>query len=400
MAENGDFLSDEHFGSLDDVTALASGRHVIILASGRDIVLNKVNVPKTKKTKVQQMVPFALEDKVAEDIDDLHFGMGVRDEEGELLTAVASRDYMFFWHEKILESGLRVHEIVPETLSVPLFENSWSILVETDQVIVRKDHLYGFVVDRENFADLVALSINQIKEEDRPEKLVIFDFSNGSLDLDELETLPEIEIDFDESVHDLQAINILSRGITTPPPVNMLSGEFSQEQEYSKIWAPWRPFVAFLFMLVIIAIISGHIEKGSLEQRLSVLKNQISETGKTALNLKKKSRVKRIESKVKARLMKLNKLASKDDLLDYLYSVGPVLERNRADLISINFGEDKKSGKGMVLELVVETKRERDQQRLLKELSGISGMKVTNDKIKSNSGRKTEATYIIKRVSK
>src|SRR6266853_3990650 len=54
------------------------GRRVCVLVSGTDVVLAEPEMPARAGAKLQQLVPYALEEHLAEDIDHLHFAIGKR----------------------------------------------------------------------------------------------------------------------------------------------------------------------------------------------------------------------------------------------------------------------------------------------------------------------------------
>src|ERR1700694_640294 len=63
-------------GPLMLAAARAAGRRVCVLAPGADVLLAEPDVPVKAGAKLQQLVPYALEEHLADDIDDLHFAIG------------------------------------------------------------------------------------------------------------------------------------------------------------------------------------------------------------------------------------------------------------------------------------------------------------------------------------
>src|ERR1700753_1022395 len=65
-------------GPLSLAAPRALGRRVCALVPGTDVMLAEPEVPTKAGTKLSQVVPFALEEQLADDIDDLHFAIGKR----------------------------------------------------------------------------------------------------------------------------------------------------------------------------------------------------------------------------------------------------------------------------------------------------------------------------------
>ncbi len=337
LDENGKATATEEFGSLSEVTAISAGRHITLLAPGSVASLTKAKVPAVKKNRMAQMIPFTVEDSVADDIDDLHYGVGDRDSNGEVPVAVVCRDMMDFWHDMILDSGIRPHEIFPEQLCLPLKEAEWSILIDADDVLVRTSVDYGFAIDRQNFVELLSHAINTAGEK-APLMLRVYDFSGGTLSLEEMELLPDIEVELVEINEDETPLSVMAEESHNTPAISVLTGQYSLQQELSKVWAPWKP-TAILFSLLLVAItITSYLNLQSLEQQSLAIKSNIQKTYKEVASSSKKpspGKIKRLMSK------KLKALESgaggNKDFIDVLAAVSPSLKKQRAGIESLNY---------------------------------------------------------------
>jgi len=63
-------------GPLNLAAARTSGRRVWVLVPGADVLLAEPELPAKTGTKLAQLVPYALEEHLADDIDDLQFAIG------------------------------------------------------------------------------------------------------------------------------------------------------------------------------------------------------------------------------------------------------------------------------------------------------------------------------------
>ena len=76
----------------------AAGRRVCVLVPGAEVLLAEPEVPVRAGAKVQQLVPYALEEHLAEDIDELHFAVGKRiGESARAPVAVVARAPIEAW---------------------------------------------------------------------------------------------------------------------------------------------------------------------------------------------------------------------------------------------------------------------------------------------------------------
>ena len=80
----GQRLAPQARGSLKEAAAAAANRRVLALVSGLDTTCSQATLPVKSSKRLRQMLPYSLEDVVAEDVDRLHFAAGSRDASGTI----------------------------------------------------------------------------------------------------------------------------------------------------------------------------------------------------------------------------------------------------------------------------------------------------------------------------
>jgi general secretion pathway protein L len=97
---------------LMQVAALGASRRVCALLPAADVLLTEADVPARAGARVHQVVPFALEEHLAEDIDSLHFAVGKRGaDSARTPVAVVARVLLDQWL-----AAMRAVNLVPECL--------------------------------------------------------------------------------------------------------------------------------------------------------------------------------------------------------------------------------------------------------------------------------------------
>ena len=79
-------------GSLAQAAEAIGSRRATVLVPGADILLAEPVLPLKSSAKLAQVVPFALEEQLAADVEDLHFAVGKRDSRPGTPVAVVSHD--------------------------------------------------------------------------------------------------------------------------------------------------------------------------------------------------------------------------------------------------------------------------------------------------------------------
>ncbi len=126
-------------GPLSLAAPRAAGRHVVVLVPAADVLLAQPELPPAKAgTKLQQLVPYALEEQLAEDIEQLHFAIGRRQEESARVpVAVVSRKLLDQWTTLLKSSGIEAEALYADSELLPQNPGQAVALLEEDSVIVR-----------------------------------------------------------------------------------------------------------------------------------------------------------------------------------------------------------------------------------------------------------------------
>src|SRR5689334_4643299 len=94
-------------GPLSQAAARAAGRRICVLVPGTDVLLAEPEIPAKAGAKLHQLVPYAMEEQLADDIDDLHFAIGKRVEDSpRVRVAVIARPLMDSWLATLRSNGL------------------------------------------------------------------------------------------------------------------------------------------------------------------------------------------------------------------------------------------------------------------------------------------------------
>jgi len=130
-------------GDLHTAANHAAGCRVIVFVSAFDVLLTEVDLPAMNRQRLIKAVPFALEEQVVSDVDDLHFAVGQREDDSELACAVVERSVTDGWLKTLKDAGIQVDVLTTEFFGVQIdSDDSWSIVIDNmsgdqDKVLIR-----------------------------------------------------------------------------------------------------------------------------------------------------------------------------------------------------------------------------------------------------------------------
>jgi len=131
-------LAATQSGPLSAAAAAAAGRRVCALVPGTDVLLAEPDLPARTHVKLQQLVPYALEEQLADNIDELHFALGKRASDSTRTpVAVVARALMDQWLAALRAAGLAPECLYADSELLPVNPGQAVALLEEDTVSVR-----------------------------------------------------------------------------------------------------------------------------------------------------------------------------------------------------------------------------------------------------------------------
>jgi general secretion pathway protein L len=237
-------------GDLSAAAAEANGLRVVVLVPGIDCLLTQATIPGRNRQKLLRAVPFALEEQLIEDVENSHFSLGPALPGGRYPVVVIATRRIDAILDACRSAGLDVYQLVPDLLAVPCTGDAVCVVIDGDLALVRTGPYSGFVVETENLGLLLAA---KEQEEDSLARPVAIHIPTGDVlpDLGEAATTAEI------SRYEGSALMLFSQGMGGGI-IDLLQGVYSRNQEWGKLWRPWRATAALLLAGVLLSnIVTG-----------------------------------------------------------------------------------------------------------------------------------------------
>jgi general secretion pathway protein L len=265
-------------GALSEVAAQAAGSEVIVLVPGDLILLTGAQVPSRNRQRIAEAIPFALEEQLIEDVDNLHFALGQRDEDGLMHTAVVDRARMDEWLTRLNDAGVRPDALVPDILAVPWTAGEWSLMIEADVALLRTGPQTGYAMDTRNLEAILPAALSGGDRGQPPQRLRVIpcgaDLSPVTVDL---------SIPVESEPPPPSALLLLARGYDPHFAINLLQGHYSRREQLGKLWRPWRPAAALLLVWLLIQAGVTVGEYLHLKRQTQALSDDIEQTFRAAL---------------------------------------------------------------------------------------------------------------------
>ncbi len=134
--EAGRPLSAVQSGPLQSAAAAAAGRRVAVLLHAAEILSLDTELPARSGARAAQLVPFALEEQLANDIDAQHFAVAPTAETGRTAVAVVSRALLDDWQAQLQAAGITPDVLCSEAALLPRVAGQAVALLEGDTLML------------------------------------------------------------------------------------------------------------------------------------------------------------------------------------------------------------------------------------------------------------------------
>lgn len=282
---NGTRRGNVSWGSLKDAAAQAGGRKTVVLVPGTDVLLAEPVLPLKSGAKLAQVVPFALEEQLATDVEDLHFAVGKRDSRPGTPVAAIARNRMDEWVATLQAAGFGTDAIYAETSVLPTVTGAITVLIDGKRLYVRRENHPGTVIEVEPLLEALQLALGS-GEESREHVTIYVSEDDFEREREMLEELREFTASLQLKLLPDGPLPLLAANIPASMKggaVNLLQGPYAAKTKLNVSFAPWR-YAAALAVVFIAAHVGvktwQYFHYKKIESQLDA---QIAETYQQAL---------------------------------------------------------------------------------------------------------------------
>ncbi|CAH6795031.1 Type II secretion system protein L [Vibrio chagasii] len=236
---------------LGELTPYAEKRSCIALLPGNECLIKRVEIPKGAARQFDSMLPFLLEDEVAQDIEDLHLTILDKDATHATVCGV-EREWLKQALDTFREANIIFRKVLPDTLALPLEDQGISALQIDQHWLLRQSNYQAVSINEAWLA--MFLQSDWVALDDEEQSLTIFSYT--ALPSDDIQQQSGIK--WQAKPAELVMSLLSQQAITSG--VNLLTGTFKTKSSFSKYWRVWQK-VAIAACLLVAVIVTQQVLK-------------------------------------------------------------------------------------------------------------------------------------------
>ena len=231
-----------NWDAMAELANYAQQRSVILLISSQDVINHTVEVPPGGARQFEHMLPYLLEDELAQDVDELHFSV-IAKQGGDATVCAVEKRWFHDCLTYLSSCGLAVKQVMPDAFALPTVDGISAVEI-AEHWLLKKSQQQAIGVDA-SWLSIIASS-DWVKADD--EYLPLYAYS----------PLPDLALNEGQewqNVEPVLVMQLLAQGAIASK-VNLLSGEFKPKSSLGRYWKIWQKTAIAAGILLLVSL--GH----------------------------------------------------------------------------------------------------------------------------------------------
>lgn len=252
-------------GALAEAVNDVGDREVIVLVPSAEVLTTSVDIP-VKGAKLIAALPYALEEYLAEDVEDLHFAAGTKRASGLTPVSVVSRQRMDDWLSQLDAAGIEANSVIADSYGLARIPGTISMLLAEGHVFVNDGGDIELVMQGVSPGDALAAigaldDGTDIEDEEgspgssMPRHVLVYCEPGDD---------ERYQHDWIAIRHELDSLDVkllpdgvmprLAVTVATGAGINLLQNTYAPKKEYSGHFRPWKYVAMLLVSFVLVGI--------------------------------------------------------------------------------------------------------------------------------------------------
>jgi general secretion pathway protein L len=265
-------------GALESAAASAAGRRVAVLVPAAEVLCLEAELPARAGPRAAQLVPFALEEQLANDIESQHFAIAPVAQSGRTAVAVVARTLLDQWLAQLAAAGIAPDLLCSEAALLPRLAGHTVALLDGDTLLLAAGDSSPSLALSAPTGGLAGALAVALGEDARATQLLLY---TSQLDWQhraaEIEAAQSLLGGLKAQLLGSGPLPWLAAQLQDAAPINLLQGPYAPRSTLSAGWTRWRTAAALAAALLLLHAGSQLWALRHLERAAAELDTQISE---------------------------------------------------------------------------------------------------------------------------
>ncbi len=309
--DTGELTGKISSGTLDELSEAAANHRTVVLLNSQCLHINQLQLPTQNLQKMLKAVPYAIEEFIAEDIENFHFVI-TRNKHNNLVAVVGIdkitlQNIIQIFHQ----ANITIEKIIPDVLCMAADNQQWVCLNYLDTSYLQTDRLNGIALSNDVLPYILSKKLQDetqdSAEQKLPEKILLFTEQENTTAFDQLQLdnlsndeKPEII----NIVYNQHPLVVFCGHYKQALPLNLLQHEFKNKRKSSGLWQRWRLAASLAAIWLVLNLTLTSFQYAQIENANNITKAKIEKIYKKAFPKSRKIINPRVQMEQKLKELK------------------------------------------------------------------------------------------------
>jgi general secretion pathway protein L len=251
-------------GSLESARQALAARRCTALVNAVDVLAAEAALPAASQARLRQILPFSLEESLADDVEHMVFAIGARLPSGTTQVAAVKKERMDSWLGRLRAAGIVPNALCSEADGIPDIPATLVLVIEGERISSRKPGRAPSVFDGLTLAQVLSLVATPAADEPELRHVRVFTDAAGRARFGSELAL----LDSQFASADVKMLNdvfpYLAATLAQRSGTNLLQGAYAPKSNWLAMAKPWRLAAS----LAAVAVVLGLVLQGAEFWRL------------------------------------------------------------------------------------------------------------------------------------
>ncbi|HXW09858.1 MAG TPA: type II secretion system protein GspL [Steroidobacteraceae bacterium] len=271
-------------GPIADALSLSQSRRTVIVLPAAEVTLAEPDLPPVRgASRIAQAVPFALEEQLASDLENLHFAVGARNPSASATpVAIVARSVLDRWQAVWEAAGIHPDAAYAESSLIPAAPNATVLVLDEGTLHVKRRAAVAYALDALTLATSLELALATTG--DGGEHVTFYagtaDYESNK---DVIEALRERTATLQVKLLPDGVLPLFAAQLPTARAVNLLQGAYAPPSSFGSQLRQWRLPAALAVATLLVFLGAQGVKLWQLRQAEQKLNAEIAQTFESIL---------------------------------------------------------------------------------------------------------------------
>ena len=259
--DSGEFLDSVSKGNISEIDIGNKQNSVIVILPGEEIHHAVLTLPIKSEKKLTKAIPFAMEDRLADEIEKTHFAHKRLNNDLIQICAINKSKLKAFL-KTLKSNNIHASAITSDTLCVPKIEKTITLLIDSSRIHINNGFDKVFTFESIDIID----AVNIVNKDNNIRDIQIFINKEDENLLYKFDLLRESFRNVDVNILQNGPFQKYSQVIVNHNYIDLLQGKYKDKKDITQIFKPWKKTASLFLLFVSLLLINNLMNIYSLHK--------------------------------------------------------------------------------------------------------------------------------------